>query len=423
MSLPKGAAMRLRARLAVVLACGSLLAHAAHATDQPLDAVRLVLKRRDGREKLLFVSRDPRVLFPVVGSADDPATGTPGGATIELFSHSEGSAALSVPAGAGKPGWKVASDRYTFTNPKAPAGPSPVEVLVLRQAKGLKVIARAAGLPLSGAQGSVGIRVSTGELRNCALFDAPTIRRDEVGRFVAQGAAATSLGDCSDAALAGLTCSDTPFPTCDGPCLAGSVCGPTAGLDACRCISSAEPCGETAPVCNGECPAGEECATFQGYPLPTCACLPAGSTPCGGAFPSCGGACPGSQVCRLVSLPSPPPIGGETCLCTNPGPCDSSCGGADCPSGFFCAVIPQQGCTCAPINCSGGAPFPVCGGTCSPGSSCQPVAVPQYGLGFCVCGDPALACDAACSGSACPPGEVCNVDTQAQSCSCAPPPP
>jgi hypothetical protein len=414
-----GKAMRPRAFAATCL-LGACLAPPAAATDQPIDGLRLALKRGAGRERLAFVSRDPRLPFPPVGSADDPAGGTPGGALIELFSGSGENAALAVPPGEGRPGWTAGADRYVFSNRAAPGGPSPVAVVVLRRGTLLKVIAGASGLALAGAQGWVAIRISTGGLRTCALFDTAAVRRDEAGRFLARDALGEAIEDCADGTLGGLSCADAPFPLCDGTCPADAVCGPSIGLDGCRCVSAGEPCGDTAPVCNGGCPAGEECATFEGYPFPTCACLPAGSVPCGGAGgPTCAGMCPVSQVCRLVRFPGP--AGGERCVCAEPGPCTTACGGADCAPGFFCAVIPQQGCACAPIPCDGGAPFPTCGGSCGGDLVCQAASLAPFDIGICVCADPALGCDASCAGVFCPAGEVCAIDASAGTCSCAPP--
>jgi hypothetical protein len=84
----------------VARVCGSRVA-----LDQPIDGTRLVVKRSaSGVERLLFVSRDPRVPFPAVGSADDPATGTSIGMIVALFSgaHSRCPTFLA-PAGAGMP--------------------------------------------------------------------------------------------------------------------------------------------------------------------------------------------------------------------------------------------------------------------------------------------------------------------------------
>src|SRR5262245_59886647 len=96
----------------------------APAADHPIDGVKLLLKRtQSGREKLVFTSKDATFLFPAPGGADDPVTGTPGGAVVELFSPAEpGGAALAAPAAAGVPGWTVSTDgeRFRFVHHDAP---------------------------------------------------------------------------------------------------------------------------------------------------------------------------------------------------------------------------------------------------------------------------------------------------------------
>src|SRR5258707_9631553 len=74
----------------------------ARALDQPVSARKLTLRRTaSGQEKLAFLTKDEAILFPPIGSADDPATGTPGGAIIELFSENQGVSTIVVPAAVG----------------------------------------------------------------------------------------------------------------------------------------------------------------------------------------------------------------------------------------------------------------------------------------------------------------------------------
>jgi uncharacterized delta-60 repeat protein len=174
--------------------------------DRPLDGKTLVLVRTaSGSERLTFVSRDPTFLFPIPGGLDDPTSGTPGGAIIELFSGNDpAGATMTASPGTGTPGWRFrATGRrlYKFVNPAAPAGPTAIKVLTLKEGKVVKLVARSVGLALAGPQGSVGIRITTGTLRNCALFDVASIRRDQAGLFRATNALAASLVDCSDASL------------------------------------------------------------------------------------------------------------------------------------------------------------------------------------------------------------------------------
>jgi hypothetical protein len=385
----------------------------AHAVDRPVDGTRLVLQRWGTGERLVFVSRDPTFLFPAPGGADDPAVGTPGGATVELFSAAEGGAVLAIPPGAGNPGWRVREGGwplFRFTNREAPGGISPVKVAVLRSGRTLKVVARSVGLPLAGPQGAVGVRVTTGSLRSCALFDAGTVRRDQAGRFSARGAVAAALADCDDASLGAVyTCESGAFPACGGTCPPDAVCGPTGSLDGCACISSSTPCGGTAPVCNGSCPEGEQCASFAGYPLPSCGCIPEEESPCGGPFPVCGGACPTGLGCNPVMLPLD-----SFCTCTPTGPCGG--GGGECQPGLACALTPS-GDICLPVLCTAGPSYPTCGAACGGGLwTCQPFTVSSFT--GCVCAPPGDPCDETCGGFSCPDGTVCTIGV---SCACEAP--
>ena len=182
-----------------------VLGHLGWALDRPIDATRIVLKRSAaGRKTLSFVSTDPNARFPGVGTMDDPATGVPGGALVEIFSGSEGSASFSLPRGAGKPGWTVtpgAVTSYKYSNGGAPLGPSIVKSLVMRQGRLIKIVAKDLPLALTTAQQRIAIRITTGSERSCAVFLSSTISKDEPGKFIAKNAPATALPDCDDATL------------------------------------------------------------------------------------------------------------------------------------------------------------------------------------------------------------------------------
>ena len=62
----------------------------------------------------------------------------------------------------------------------------------VRGTKGQRVVA--------GPHGSVGVRVTTGTLRNCARVGGRVLR-DEAGKFIAKDGLAADLVDCSDAEL------------------------------------------------------------------------------------------------------------------------------------------------------------------------------------------------------------------------------
>ena len=365
---------------AIVLAC-LVIPGAAPAVDRPVDGVKLSLIRTSTRQKLVFVSRDPAALFPAIGGADDPGTGSPGGALIDLISPVE-SATLAVPRVAGMPGWTAragTTDLHRFTNGSAPAGISAVRLVVVREGRVLKLVARATGLALAGAQGSVGIRVTTGALRNCALFDAPTV--DEAGRFVARGALASALADCSDTSLGALpttttttattTTTVTPCSGFNGPCVNGFGCCP--GL---TCLATGGPGGLgfcTNQTCSGPtqvcdfgglpCCPGLLCADPPGFPgHPYDFCLePSGVTRCCDQFPG---------VCADL----PEEISPAACPTADAGlVCDGLTGGC---------LSERQGvsfcCQLSGACFEGPAPETLCGyfsGTLLPGLACLPTGV------------------------------------------------
>jgi hypothetical protein len=146
-------------------------------------------------------------------------------------------------------------------------------------------------LALAGPQGMVGIRVTTGSLRNCALFDGPTIRKDAANRFVAKGSSPTALPDCSrplpPPPTTTTTSTSSPFPTTTSTTLPYVPC-----LDP----------GEH-PSCAGSCSGDDNCwATLDFFVTPQpfdCSCFPPGVIPCyPTAFPTCGGACVNGGVCQ-----------------------------------------------------------------------------------------------------------------------------
>ncbi len=203
--------------LAVLLAALVVDVAVATAADKPISGQKLQLRKSSsGKEKLVFLTKDPGFLFPAIASADDPASGTPGGLTIELFSQNDpATPSLAIPPGLGTPGWKVVDgsvDSYKYTNKSAPAGPSPVKVAILKQGKMIKVIAAETGLAIVGPQARVAIRITAGSQRSCAVFGAGTIKRDLAGNFLAVRAPAPAVPDCSNASLGGTSTTTTSVP-------------------------------------------------------------------------------------------------------------------------------------------------------------------------------------------------------------------
>ena len=198
---------------------------------------------------------------------------------------------------------------------------------MLKQGKTIKVVARVTGLALTGPQRAVGIRLVTGTLRNCALFDAPTIQHDEADRFVAKDAVASALADCA-------------------------VLVPGAPIVFAPCTG-----GDGYPACNGSCSTGEQCLQtldFRNTQFAGCSCYPAGVTPCGGSeFPACGGACSGGgATCQAFSFGR-----GGGCGCVDSqSTCPNGTGFPDvcpfqpgvCPGDGICTFIgnPPVACGC-----------------------------------------------------------------------------
>lgn len=243
--------LRLPRSLGWLVAFATLLPVAAAAVDRPIAAKKLQLKRSSsGKEKLVFQSKDPSFLFPAIASADDPAGGSPGGFSIEVFSQNDPARpVLAAPGGIGKPGWQVkdgTTDSYKYRNSAAPAAPSPLKVVVLKEGKQIKVTAAAIGLALAGPQGAVAVRVTTGTLRSCAVFGAGTVRRDQPASFLAANAPVPSIPDCSDASLGGgATTTTTPTSTVPTSSTTSTTLPPGAELlDLITTIGSGN-CGDT----------------------------------------------------------------------------------------------------------------------------------------------------------------------------------
>jgi len=170
----------------------SALAPRSVGTDQPLSAVKVLLKATSTAEKALFLSKDAAIYPPLANTPTDP---TLFGATIELCS-AQGSAAFDLPAHL----WHMSGSGSVFKFTRTGSG-ADVKVALIKGGRTLKIVSKAVGIPLPGALGAVGVRVTTGDVRNCALFTLGTIVKDEPGKYVARGASGDAVADCSDASL------------------------------------------------------------------------------------------------------------------------------------------------------------------------------------------------------------------------------
>jgi hypothetical protein len=160
--------------------------------DQPLSAVKLLLKSSATAEKALFLSKDAAIQTPLLNGPNDP---TLFGASVE-FCSAGGHAVFDLPAHA----WHQNGTGTVFKYTASGSG-ADVKVALIKGGRTLKVVSKAVGLPLDGGIGPVGVRVATGEVRNCALFTSATILKDEPGKYIAQSALAGAITDCSDVSL------------------------------------------------------------------------------------------------------------------------------------------------------------------------------------------------------------------------------
>jgi hypothetical protein len=391
---------------AILLACVGAVA--VDAADYPVPGRKLLLKRSATNEKLVLVLNDPAVPVPPPTSPDAPST-----AGLELEVTGGTSLLTATLVAPGGTGWSASSvaapTRYRYSNPAAPAG-SPIRLVKLRGSRSLKILARQAGLPLTTPEGRVAIRITMGNTRVCALFDGPSVKKDEPGIFLAQDAPAPTSASCSDDVI-GIPCESSQ--NCDGACAGDGECGGEPELG-CVCASPSQPCGDTAPVCNGQCPAGEECANIGGVPYPNCACLPVGSTPCGSVYPACGdGDCASGLTCMTLTFTC---CGGTTitnCGCASSPP-PPPCGGT-CPPGWTCVQVPGQPEFCLPPFCDGGTGAPTCDGACSaPEDHCYPYQGSCFCLDACTGGDSGTSCGGTCSDG------TCQMNPSTGLCACAP---
>jgi len=375
-----------RTGLALLLSITAGLSAAA-AVEQPIAAKKLMLRRSSsGKEKLTFASKDPSFLFPALGSADDPGTA---GAVVELFAPSmPGGVALAAPAGVGNPGWSSrasAPPRVQFKNGDAPDALSSFRAVQLRAGRTIKLNGKQTGLPVAAPLLSVGIRITTGSLVNCARFGPGTVTKDANGTFVGRNSLASALIDCSDESLAslstittttdGITSSSLPTTTsttlaatcgdgvvnqsseqCDGAdddFCEGLDCGPPGHSTACQCCI--DDIGPTFGV--PEIPCCDPLATEVFFPsVKQCV-----TTHCGGAFDCDLGSCQSDGSCCAA-------VGG-TCAIAGGG--GSSAGVACCDAAAVCNFPFPSGTCCYPPGVGCTADFQCCSGSCA-GSTCAP---------------------------------------------------
>lgn len=303
------------------------------AADTGIAGQKVVLEVRGTKHKLVLASKDPLTPFPPIGSADDPSVV---GAAIDLITPGA-AGSLAIPGGTGKPGWSVKDgsvDSYTYKNGSAPGGPSSVRSLALRQGRTLKVSGRNVPIAMTAPLGSLGIRITMGATRLCALFDASTIVADVPGKFTARASLAPA--DCASSTLGGQEepglcgdgqrdpgeeCDGTEFPSSDTPAACSSQDGAVPACQAdCTCCATSL-CREGIFQPQSECCPGLACPPSNG-PNDRAYCRPSCQT---------ADDCDAGQVCFLGFCATP--------YCT----ADSQCGsGTVCNDGFCCYLGPGR---------------------------------------------------------------------------------
>jgi hypothetical protein len=153
----------------------------------PVAGMKLIVRRalKSGKEKVVFLTKDPGVGFPPFGISSDPRSA---GVDVEIFSATEGFAFpwSSIPRDDLRWRTKDSPPSYRFRNLAAPAGASGVRTLVLVKDRMLKVSTRQHALDLMDPQISVGIVVRMGLYWTCAKFGPGSIRRERDGLVVAR---------------------------------------------------------------------------------------------------------------------------------------------------------------------------------------------------------------------------------------------
>ena len=385
--------MMSKASLVMCLAFTVTVTVTAGAEDRPLRGASLVLSASRSYPVLRFVGSDASFQLPAPGASSDPVTS---GLTVQLFSGSEVGAPIGTPAGLGTPGWRASGHTYRFTNRAAPAPPSALRTVALTAGRGIRLLARAAGLPLTGPKGAIAIRVMAGSLRWCAVFGPATVRSDANGHFRASDGGAPSITDCDDDTLMAATslCGDGVVQDaegCDGTagaCLAdGYQCRPPGVAGQCGCCGYGNDFGHGFKGCcdgsfacptTGQClPSGDCCTGIGGVAVWTLS----------GTFPL-NACCPGLALGLEKVGAGLPPLGLGCCV-PDAGACtaDTDCCSRHCDAGA-CSSCRSTAEPCArPAEC--------CSGSCNVAGTCDACAATGW---------PCVTSSACCSG-------VCNATT------------
>jgi hypothetical protein len=297
---------------------------------------------------------------------------------------------LDVPGGVGNIGWKThdaQDDSYAYRNAQAPGGPSAARKISLHQKRGTKIKMLANPFSISWAPfDRIGVRVTMGSTRFCALFDASSIRMNSNATVTARGPTVPP-SDCSDATLGDV-------PVCgDGRISGAESCEPTNDV-ACpgRCTDcTCDVCGNDVVEPSEACEATND-AACPGH-CADCACEPY----CGNDTIDPGEVCDGTAFDSSIFTCTS--VFGPACLADCSSCCSISvCESDECCPGYVCApkIGPGLHQCRKPCSMSGG----VTGNpACDPGDVCMAD----------VCITPHCTSDAQCAPAQCLGGACCMV--------------
>src|SRR5262245_43844009 len=146
--------------------------------DEPVDGAKLLLQRKNGKEKLLWRAKNHT---PVeTGAAFDP---TVSGATLELFSPNVPPVSIALEAA----GWTARGPGAYKYKGGGSSGLSGIRAGAVLRGRSIKVVGRWAGFSLNDPLIGVGIRLVGGTLATCSLFPGSTVVSDAPGIFAARG--------------------------------------------------------------------------------------------------------------------------------------------------------------------------------------------------------------------------------------------
>lgn len=332
-----------------------LLLGRAQAADQGITGKKLLLKSNG---KLVLLSKDSQI--SIAGS--DPVAGSPSSVT---FDDGSGPVTFTLP----ESNWSASGSAaiFKYKNALAPAGPSPVKTVKLKNGL-LKLVSKGLpfGVPTGAATVKVVLELDGGTNTYCSSFTGT----GDGSKFLVKDAAAGTCEGCGNSVLEGSEeCDGSDDSACPAQCQSDCtcpVCGdnvvegaeqcdgsadaacPNLCLSNCSCDLSAQACCQGISACSG---------VFAGY------CIANGGTPIGNAVCSATGDC----VTGGATL-------GPCCAATTPFPlCGSDIGPSECGSvggAYNASAVCLPSGACAPCEATTGG---YCWFLGADGASCDDV--------------------------------------------------